>query len=62
MFRVCHAFLSVQCSLVVTCCDLALLYKMFYCTFVTSPCGVLGQVLYLIVTIPGLCLLTYYDL
>ena len=39
MFRVCHAFLSVHCSLVVTCWEraghLALLYVMFNCVFVT---------------------------
>ena len=29
----------------------------FLC-FVTFPCGVLGQVWYLIVSIPGLCLLS----
>ena len=33
---------------------------MFYCVFVTFPCGVLGQVWYLIVSIPDLCLLTYF--
>ena len=64
MFRVCHAFLSVQCSLVVTCSEkanlLALLCVMFYCVFVTFPYGVLGQVWYLVVSIPGLCLLTYF--
>ena len=58
MFRVWHAFLSVHCSLVVTCSEraglLALLYVMFYCVFVTFPCGVLGQVRYLIVSIPDL--------
>ena len=43
MFRVCHAFLSVHCSLVATCWG-----------------GVLGQVCYLIVSIPDLCLLTYF--
>ena len=30
--------------------------------FVTFPCGVLGQVWHLIVSIPDLCLLTYLDL
>ena len=48
MSRVCHAFLSVHCSLVVTCSDmanlLAVLCVMFYCVVVTFPCGVLGQV------------------
>ena len=61
MFRVCHAFLSVHCSLVVTDWEmaglLALLYVMFYCCcFFTFPCGVLGQVWYLIVLIPVICI------
>ena len=66
MFRLCHAFLSVHCSHVVTCWEraslLALLYVMFYCVFVTFPRGVLGQVWYLIVSIPDLFLLTYFDI
>ena len=65
MFRVCHAFMSVHCSLVVTCCEradlFALLYVMFSFVFVTFPCGVLGQVWYLIVLIHNLCLLTYFS-
>ena len=63
MYRVCHAFLSVHCSLVVTCWEranfLALLYVKFACVFVTFPFGVLGLVWYLIVSIPDLCLLTF---
>ena len=35
-----------------------LLFVMFNCVFVT-PCGILGQVGYLIVSIPDLCLLSY---
>ena len=65
MFRVCHAFLSIHCSLVVTCWErdglLALLYVMFSCVFVTFQCGVLGQVWYLIVSIPDIFLLTYFE-
>ena len=65
MFRVYHAFLSVHCSLVVTCWEraslLPLLYVMYSCGGVTFRCGVLGQVSYLIVSIPDLCLLTYFD-
>ena len=61
MLHVCHAFLSVHCSLVVTCWEkagiLALLYVMFSCVFVAFPYGVLGQVCYFIVSIPDLCLL-----
>ena len=56
--RVCLAFLSVHCSLVVICWEranlLTLLFVMFYCVFVTFPCGVLGQMWYLIVSIPDL--------
>ena len=34
-------------------------FVMFNCVFVTFPCGILGQVWYLIVSIPGLCCLSY---
>ena len=55
--------MSVHCILVITCWERAnlldFLYVMFSCVFVTFPCGVLGQVWYLIVSIPDLCLLTY---
>ena len=48
MFPVCHAFLSVRCSLVVICWEqadlLTLLYMMFYCVFVTFTFTVLGQI------------------
>ena len=36
-----------------------LLFVMFNCVFVTFPCGILGQVWYLIVSIPDLCRLSY---
>ena len=32
-----------------------LLFMMFNCVFATFPCGILGQVWYLIVSIPDLC-------
>ena len=35
---------------------------MFSCVFVTFPCGVLGQVWYLIVSSPELCLLPHFIL
>ena len=61
MFLACHTVFSVPCSLVVTCWErtylLALLYVMFSCVFVTFPSGGLGQVCYLVVLIPDLCLL-----
>ena len=31
-----------------------------YCIFVTFPCGILGQVWYLIVSFPDLCHLSYF--
>ena len=37
-----------------------LLFVMFNCVFVTFPCGILGQVWYLIVSIPDLCRLSYF--
>ena len=40
---------------------LALLYVMFSCVFVTFLCGVLGQVWYLTLLTPDLCLLTYFE-
>ena len=36
-----------------------LLFVKFNCVFVTLPCGILGQVWYLIVSIPDLCCLSY---
>ena len=59
-----EAVFPVPFSLVVTCWEradlLALLYVMFSCVFVTFPYDVLGQVWYLIVLIPYLCLLFYF--
>ena len=40
---------------------LALMCVMFSCAVVTFPYGVLGQVCYLIVLIPDLCLLPYFN-
>ena len=36
-----------------------LLFVMFNCIFITFPCYILGQVWYLIVSIPDLCHLSY---
>ena len=63
MSCVCHASSSVHCCLVVTCwerADLLALVVMFNWVFVTIPCGILGQVGYLIVSIPDLCRLSYF--
>ena len=38
-----------------------LLFVMLNCVFVFFPCGILGQVWYLIVLIPGLCHLPYFE-
>ena len=66
MFLVCHTVLSVLCSLVVTCWlrvgPLAVLYVMFSCIFFTFQYGVLGQVWYLFVLIPDICLLPYFHI
>ena len=65
MFHVCHTFLSVHGSLVVTCWEganlLTFLYVMFSCVIVTFPSSLLGQVWYSIVSIADLCLLSYVD-
>ena len=37
-----------------------LLFVMLNCVVVTFPCGIMGQVLYLIVSIPYLCRLSYF--
>ena len=62
MSCVCHAFASVHCCLVVTGREradlLALVYEV-YCDFVTFPFDILGQVWYLIVSIPDPCCLSY---
>ena len=59
----CHAFVSVHCCFVVTClirADLLVLVCDVYCGFVDFPCGILGRVWYLIVSIPDLCHLSYF--
>ena len=59
----CQAFTPVHCSLMVTCLErtdlLALVCEISIC-FVTFPCGILGQVWYLIVSIYDLCHLSYF--
>ena len=37
------------------------LFLMFNCVFVNFPCGILGQVCYLIVSVPDLCRLSYFE-
>ena len=66
LYYLCFVFVMFSCLfLVVTCGEradlLALLYVIFYCVFVTFPCGVLGQVWCLIVSIPHLSHLFYFE-
>ena len=63
MSCVSHAFVSVHCYLVVNYwerADLLHLVGDVYCIFVTFPCGIRGQVWYLIVSFPDLCLFSYF--
>ena len=60
-----HPFASVPCCLVVTYCeraDLLALVGDFYCICFTFPCGILGQVWYLIELFPDICRLSYFAL
>ena len=65
MSCVCHALTSVHCCRVVTFrreqTDLLALVCDVNRDFVTFPFGILGQVWYLIVSIPGPCCLSYFD-
>ena len=60
----CYYVLSVSCSLMVTCWErvdfLDIQYVMVSCVLVTFPYGILGQMWYLIVSIPDLRLLPYF--
>ena len=68
MFLFCLVFAMSLCAsvymcFVVTCwerADLLALVCCVYCEFVTFPIGILGQVWYLIVSIPDFCTLTYF--
>ena len=58
-----HAFAFVHCCFVVTCWERADLFALvcdIYYSFVTFPCGILGQVKQLIVLLPDLCCLSYF--
>ena len=39
-----------------------LLFVVFFCDFVSFSCGILGQVCYLIVSIPDLCHFSYFGM
>ena len=58
-----YAFAPVHCCLMVSFwdqTDLLALVGDVYCIFVTFPCGILGQVWYLITSFPDLCRLSYF--
>ena len=59
-----HTFVSVHACLVVSCWEMAdlsaLVYDVLLC-FCLFPCGMLGQVWYLIVSIPDLCHLSNFN-
>ena len=64
VYCVSSAFASVHCFLVVTClerADLLALVGDVYFIFVTFPCGILGQLWYLIVSFPDFCRLSYFS-
>ena len=62
----CYIVLSVSFSFVVNCCenddflDLICLMFFFVCVLFTFPYGILGQVWYLIVSIPDFCHPSYF--
>ena len=63
MSCVSQAFASVHCCLVFTCWETADVLDIVgdvYCIFATLPCGILGQVWYLIVLFPDLCRLSNF--
>ena len=60
-----HAYASVHYCLVVTYwerADLLALVGVVYCSFAAFPCGILGQVWYLIVSLPDLRRLFYLNI
>ena len=64
MSGVCHAFMSVLCCIVVTRMEMANLLALVCdvnCDFVTFPFGTLGQVWYLILSIPDPSCLSYFE-
>ena len=66
MDHLCYVWLVfvMLCYLLVTCWERAdswLLFVMLNCVFVTFPCGILGQMCYMIVSIPDLCHLSYFS-
>ena len=61
---VCHAFATVHCCLVVTCrqrLNSWLMFVMDIVILLLFPFGILGQMLYLVVSIPDPCCLSYFN-
>ena len=66
---ICLVFVKLLCLFIATLWSLGgkgqtywLSFVMLNCVFVTFPCGILGQVRYLIVLIPDLCCTSYFFL
>ena len=55
-----HLFIAALCSPAGKGMTSWLLFVALNCVFVTFPCGILGQVWYLIVSIPDICRLSYF--
>ena len=65
MSCVCHAFVSVFAAVWSPAgkgLTSWLLFVMFNCVFITFPCGILGQVCFLLVLFRDLCCLSYFDI
>ena len=62
MDHLCFCVLCFSCSASVHCCLVVTCLALVGDVFVTFPCGILGQVWYLIVSFPDLCLISYFVL
>ena len=63
LYYLCPVFVMLSCPFIAALWSPAgkgLTFVMFNCVFVTFPCGILGQVWYLIVSISDLCHLSYF--
>ena len=61
VFMLSRLFIAAVCSPAVIELISWLLFVMFNCVFITFPCGILGQVWYLVVSIPDHCRFSYLE-
>ena len=61
MYVLSHLFIAALCSPAGKGLTYSHSFVMFNCVFVTFPCGILGQVWYLIVSILDLCNLSFFE-